>query len=344
MAQYKTIAGPIGLQVQSGEDYGTAVKKYAAIIDAEAVGGWELHLIQQIAVKKWIWYTVIIGAVLGAILGFVIVKNTGGGFRGPSEGAIMGGLFFGAAIGAILGCFGLRNVTEFFNMLVFVKHDGSTGIHEITSERFSSSEQFSRPIPYSTQQRITDTTYRIKQTLHDNPTALRMSVVAWIALFLFSTVQFQFGGGMFSSYFHVNIEIISILSPLILMVGTFLIIKKGRIDLMAFLLGSHLILLLANILLFGGGGFNLITISHLAMVSAMIFAYYYCSKNSGGKKYLTIASVAFSLIWCVIVMVYYQRIYGVSMESSFSLLFSAWNLRTVSFFIGTAWLGRQTLS
>jgi len=137
MAQYKTIAGPIGLQVQSGEDYEYAVKKYAAIIDAEAVGGWELHLIQQIAVKKWLWYTVIIGAVLGAILGFVIVKNMGGR-GGPSEEAIFGGLFIGAAIGAILGCFGIRNVTEFFNMLIFVNRDSAFSTKNIDASLASS--------------------------------------------------------------------------------------------------------------------------------------------------------------------------------------------------------------
>jgi len=117
MAQYKTIAGPIGLQVQIGEDYETAVKKYAAIIDAEAVGGWELHLIQQIAVKKWVWYTVIIGAGLGAILGILFAIN--------ARESTFGGFIVGVIAGGILGCFGLRNVTEFFNMLVFVNHDSA---------------------------------------------------------------------------------------------------------------------------------------------------------------------------------------------------------------------------
>ena len=121
MTQYKTIAGPIGLQAQSGEDYENAVKKYAAIIDAEAVGGWELHLIQQIAVNKRIWYTVIIGAFLGVVIGLVFVNTLMRGYRGPSEGALTGGFLGGAAIGALLGCFGIRSVTEFFNMLIFVK-------------------------------------------------------------------------------------------------------------------------------------------------------------------------------------------------------------------------------
>ena len=122
MAQYKTIAGPVGLRAQSGEDYEHAVKKYAAIIDAEAVGGWELHLIQQIAVKKWVWFTVIIGAVVGAILGTVIADALS---FGSGEDVVIG-LLLGAVVGATLGCFGLRNVTEFFNMLVFVKKDGDS--------------------------------------------------------------------------------------------------------------------------------------------------------------------------------------------------------------------------
>ena len=123
MAQYKTVAGPVGLQAQSGEDYVNAVAKYAAIIDEQAVGGWELHLIQQIAVKKWLWYTVIIGAIFGAIVGTILANMMGGGYYGPSQEAIVGGLFGGAFAGAVLGCFGIRNVTEWFNMLIFVKHD-----------------------------------------------------------------------------------------------------------------------------------------------------------------------------------------------------------------------------
>jgi len=124
MAEYKTVAGPIDLTAQSGEDYYAAVKQYAKIIDAEAVGGWELHLIQQIAVKKLLWYTVGIGAILGAILGLVFALNIMGDSKGPN------GLLIGAIAGAALGCFGIKNVTEFFNMLIFVKRDGSAEIHD----------------------------------------------------------------------------------------------------------------------------------------------------------------------------------------------------------------------
>ena len=120
MKEYKTIAGPIGLEAKTGEDYEAAVKKYAAIIDAEAVGGWELLLIQQIAVKKWIYWTVIIGAIVGTILGLIIAGVVIGGSR-YSDPPFAGGFFLGGLAGAILGCMGLRKVTEFFNMLVFVK-------------------------------------------------------------------------------------------------------------------------------------------------------------------------------------------------------------------------------
>lgn len=50
--QYKTVAGPVGLTISGKEDYSTAVKQYAAIIDREAVGGWELAFIQEIPVTK----------------------------------------------------------------------------------------------------------------------------------------------------------------------------------------------------------------------------------------------------------------------------------------------------
>lgn len=52
MAQYKTVAGPVGLTITKKESYADAVKQYAAIIDREAVGGWKLDCIQQIPVTK----------------------------------------------------------------------------------------------------------------------------------------------------------------------------------------------------------------------------------------------------------------------------------------------------
>jgi hypothetical protein len=50
--QYKTVAGPIGLTIKKNDSYADAVKQYAAIIDREAVGGWELVCIQEIPVVK----------------------------------------------------------------------------------------------------------------------------------------------------------------------------------------------------------------------------------------------------------------------------------------------------
>lgn len=50
--QYKTIAGPVGLTIKKKDSYEDAVRQYAAIIDREAVGGWELLCIQQIPVTK----------------------------------------------------------------------------------------------------------------------------------------------------------------------------------------------------------------------------------------------------------------------------------------------------
>lgn len=52
MAQYKTVAGPVGLTITRKESYSEAVKSYAAIIDKEAVGGWVLDSIQDIPVTK----------------------------------------------------------------------------------------------------------------------------------------------------------------------------------------------------------------------------------------------------------------------------------------------------
>ena len=52
MVQYKTIAGPVGLTIKRKDSYEDAVKQYAAVIDREAVGGWELLFIQEIPVVK----------------------------------------------------------------------------------------------------------------------------------------------------------------------------------------------------------------------------------------------------------------------------------------------------
>lgn len=50
--QYKTVAGPVGLVIKKSDSYEDAVRQYAAIIDREAVGGWELLFIQEIPVTK----------------------------------------------------------------------------------------------------------------------------------------------------------------------------------------------------------------------------------------------------------------------------------------------------
>ena len=52
MAQYKTVAGPVGLTISHKESYTDAVKQYANIIQAEAAGGWKLDCIQEIPVTK----------------------------------------------------------------------------------------------------------------------------------------------------------------------------------------------------------------------------------------------------------------------------------------------------
>ena len=50
--QYKTVAGPVGLTINKKDSYSVAVNQYAGIIQAEANGGWELVLIQEIPVTK----------------------------------------------------------------------------------------------------------------------------------------------------------------------------------------------------------------------------------------------------------------------------------------------------
>lgn len=52
MAQYKTVAGPVGLTISQNDSYAEAVKQYAYIINREAVGGWKLDCIQEIPVTK----------------------------------------------------------------------------------------------------------------------------------------------------------------------------------------------------------------------------------------------------------------------------------------------------
>jgi hypothetical protein len=52
MAQYKTVAGPIGLAIKKNDSYENAVKQYADIINRETSGGWDLVFIQEIPVTK----------------------------------------------------------------------------------------------------------------------------------------------------------------------------------------------------------------------------------------------------------------------------------------------------
>lgn len=88
MAQYKTVAGPIGLTISAKQDFSEGVRAYAEIIQRESVGGWELHCIEQIPVTK----------EPGCI--FKILNMI-----------------------PILNIFGKEAVTVYFNMLVFVKRD-----------------------------------------------------------------------------------------------------------------------------------------------------------------------------------------------------------------------------
>ena len=52
MIQYKSVPGPVGLTIGKNEDYTSAVKQYAAIIDREAVGGWKFECIRKLPVTK----------------------------------------------------------------------------------------------------------------------------------------------------------------------------------------------------------------------------------------------------------------------------------------------------
>jgi len=122
MTQYKSIAGPIGLMAEKGQDYEDAVKKYAAIIDENAVGGWELLWIQQIPVTK---LKVNIGGLIGvaaicAAIGGAIGASTAG-YRELMTGIITG-VVIGGAAGLAIGYAACKDkVVEFFNMLIFAK-------------------------------------------------------------------------------------------------------------------------------------------------------------------------------------------------------------------------------
>ncbi len=52
--QYKTVAAPVGLTIKAGDPAGCskAVAQYADVIQKEAVGGWELDMIQSIPVEE----------------------------------------------------------------------------------------------------------------------------------------------------------------------------------------------------------------------------------------------------------------------------------------------------
>ena len=52
MAQYKTVAGPVGLTIGKNDSYEAAVRQYADIINREAATGWKLDCIQEIPVTK----------------------------------------------------------------------------------------------------------------------------------------------------------------------------------------------------------------------------------------------------------------------------------------------------
>lgn len=79
--QYKTVAAPVGLTIKAGDANGCAkaVAKYSELIQKEAVGGWELDMIESVPVTE--------------------------------------------KAGCIAGLFGAKDITTYFNMLVFKKQD-----------------------------------------------------------------------------------------------------------------------------------------------------------------------------------------------------------------------------
>ena len=79
--QYKKVAAPVGYEIKAGDPKGCekAVSQYADLIQKEAVGGWELDMIQSIPVTE--------------------------------------------KPGCFAALFGAKNVTTYFNMLVFKKQD-----------------------------------------------------------------------------------------------------------------------------------------------------------------------------------------------------------------------------
>ena len=52
MIQYKSVPGPVGITINRNDDYTSAVKQYASIIDRESVGGWKFECIRKIPVTK----------------------------------------------------------------------------------------------------------------------------------------------------------------------------------------------------------------------------------------------------------------------------------------------------
>ncbi len=52
MKQYKTVAGPVGLTIGKKDSFSGAVQQYAAIIENEVAGGWQLEFIQEVPVTK----------------------------------------------------------------------------------------------------------------------------------------------------------------------------------------------------------------------------------------------------------------------------------------------------
>ena len=62
MAQYKCVPGPGVLSIKKIGQYDEAVRAYADIIQAEAVGGWEFHSMQpiQICLKAGLFSKVVL--------------------------------------------------------------------------------------------------------------------------------------------------------------------------------------------------------------------------------------------------------------------------------------------
>ena len=177
----------------------------------------------------------------------------------------------------------------------------------------------------------------------------KLSLLFWIGMLVLSVVNFNFfprfniniGGGIF-----INAGL-NALCAIALIFGAMLSVRNDRIETMVFPMGFYLFISFASLFLLGRFA-NWLYLGYFALVAIVIFVFFICAQRGTSMRPVTVVSILFAVIWCLIVVIgspiYYAHFYRIprGAMNGVMFLFSSSTIKDLLFFGGTSLLGFQT--